>query len=91
MIERLTADDFAPLAGQTFGLPEPLPALTLASVTPSRRPAPPPARQGFSLLFRGAAQPQFGQGIYPLTHPALGTLEVFLVPVGAGEYEAVFN
>jgi hypothetical protein len=95
MLERVTVEDFAPLAGQAFVLPEPLPTLTLVRATPARRPAPPPARPGFSLLFRGPDSAPLGQGMYPLAHPAFGTLEIFLVPVGAGdgmrEYEAVFN
>ena len=58
------------------------------------------ARTGFTLLFGGSL---FGpnqrhylpQHIYPLEHPTLGQLNIFLVPLGpqAGEmrYQAVFN
>ena len=49
----------------------------------------------FSLLFRGARSPILPQSIYDLTHPDLGTLKIFLVPVqpsGDGaDYEAIFN
>lgn len=95
MIDILTVDDFAPLTGQAFALPGDGAALTLLDVTPSRCPVPPPRRRGFSLLFRGPEAAALGQGIVPLIHPRFGTLEVFLVPVGAGagtrDYEAVFN
>jgi hypothetical protein len=48
----------------------------------------------FSLLFvgRGALLPQ---GTYPLSHPALGEMNLFLVPIQTKKdgvcYEAVFN
>lgn len=49
----------------------------------------------FSLIFMGPSQPIFKQRIYNLTHPRLGSMDIFLVPVGeteAGiEYQAVFN
>ena len=54
-------------------------------------------RQGrpFSVLFRGPAEPILRQAIYHLEHPELGTLGLFLVPVGPDEhgmrYEAVFT
>ena len=49
----------------------------------------------FSLLFRGPPEPVLPQAIYPLTHPELGLLEIFLVPIGpTGDgmgYDAVFS
>ena len=52
-------------------------------------------RQPFSLVFRGPLQPVLPQRIYRLEHEGLGTLEIFLVPVGPDKdgmrYEAVFN
>jgi hypothetical protein len=36
----------------------------------------------FSLLFVAPTGRWLPQGTYPVTHPALGTLEIFLVPVG---------
>lgn len=48
----------------------------------------------FSLHFVGD-QHRLGQGIYPVTHAALGTMEVFLVPSGPGVgghgYHVVFG
>lgn len=52
-------------------------------------------RAPFSLIFEGPAEPQLPQATYALAHPALGSLDIFLVPVArspAGfRYEAVFN
>ncbi|MEA2872676.1 MAG: hypothetical protein QOH67_2652 [Hyphomicrobiales bacterium] len=49
----------------------------------------------FSLLFLSAPGPVLPQAIYPLTHPGLGTVELFLVPIGRVDgrngYEAVFT
>lgn len=53
------------------------------------------ARPQFSLVFRGGPDPPVAQRIYRLEHEELGTLELFLVPIGpdqAGQrYEAVFT
>jgi Domain of unknown function (DUF6916) len=52
-------------------------------------------RRPFSLIYRGPLQPILRQQIYPVEHPELGTLELFLVavgPEGGGMlYEAVFT
>jgi len=54
-----------------------------------------PQNEQFSLLFRVAADVPAAQGMREVTHPALGTLALFLVPVdrdGRGLYlEAAFN
>ena len=54
-----------------------------------------PRKQPFSLYFRGPRQPVLPQQIYRLEHDRMGTMEVFLVPIGPdGQgmgYEAVFN
>ena len=44
---------------------------------------------------RGAAGTSLPQAIYPLTHPALGMMEIFLVPIGplagGNGYQAIFT
>jgi hypothetical protein len=51
-------------------------------------------RRPFSIVFRGAPNLVLPQRIYPVEHAVLGTLQLFLVPLGpdrAGmRYEAVF-
>lgn len=48
----------------------------------------------FTLQFRGPAEPVLAQATYRLSHAALGTLEIFIVPTAAdadgAAYEAVF-
>lgn len=51
-------------------------------------------RRQFSLLLRGPQEPLLPQALYPLHHPDLGDLDLFLVPVGRDgdgtTYEAAF-
>ena len=53
------------------------------------------ARQSFSLLFRGPAEPMLPQQIYGLENITLGEQQIFLVPVGPDEtgmlYDSTFN
>jgi hypothetical protein len=55
-----------------------------------------PRSDPFSLEFTGPSQPALDQRIYRLEHHELGTLDIFLVPIGpdptgSPRYEAVFN
>jgi hypothetical protein len=49
----------------------------------------------FSIFFNGPAKPFLTQSTYSLSHDAMGTFDLFLVPIksdGDGSrYEAVFN
>jgi hypothetical protein len=49
----------------------------------------------FSLIFVAPKGPWLPQAIYPVTHPALGIMEIFLVPVGPVQggngYQAIFT
>lgn len=95
MREPLALDDFLPWLGQSFATAtadgQAL-ALALTQATPLPGGAA-GARQGFVLVFEGPAL--LGQGLHTLHHPALGPLDIFLVPVGncpqGLQYEAVFN
>jgi hypothetical protein len=64
-------------------------------VTPAGAPKPAPGKEGFSLLFSGAAKHSFPQGTYTLDHATLGSFTLLLVAVGpaasATRYEAVIN
>ena len=52
-------------------------------------------RQAFSVIFRGPQEPVLTQHTYTLHNENLGTLEIFLVPIGPDEkgmrYEALFT
>ena len=90
-LETRTAADFAPLRHQPFRLTaDHAPRLELELVEIAGAGGRP-----FSVLFRGPAEPLLTQRIYRLEHPALGPLDLFLVPVGREpdglRYEAVFT
>lgn len=96
-IENLTAADFSGHLESRF---EALLAdgnilsLALVSIAESRF-AVPGHRKGFSLIFTGPREPVLPQQIYSLTHPLMGRLDIFIVPIGVTadscRYEAVFN
>jgi hypothetical protein len=94
-IAALTAADFEPRINDDFriAMPDGAVALKLVEV----RAFANALRQGggFSLTFRTPPGPFLAQSIYPLDHPALGTLEIFLVPLGpkdgGNSYEAIFT
>jgi hypothetical protein len=72
--------------------------LRLISASPLGRPPTPNQnrRHAFSLLFTNPLTDQYlVQQMYEVTHSKLGTLHLFLVPMGPGstgmEYEAVFT
>lgn len=54
-----------------------------------------PRQERFSLIFRGPGEPYLPQNMYRIEHDVMGSLDLFLVPVGKDEdgiqYEAVFN
>jgi ribosomal protein S18 acetylase RimI-like enzyme len=101
MLAQLCGADFAPYVHQTFlvhleGI-EPI-KLELVGVTELRSPGPAagPRREPFTLLFLGPVSRQYLlQRTYRLEHEQLGTLDLFLVPLGPEQgrmrYEAVFN
>jgi hypothetical protein len=48
-------------------------------------------RVPFSLLFEYDRDTVLSQKVYPVTHDQIGELTLFLVPVGPGQMESVFN
>jgi hypothetical protein len=102
VLERLTADSFAPAVGDTFVLDaddagrldlELLESRLHEADAPPRDPSG--GRAPFSLLFRGPVEPILPQRIYRLEHHSLGAMEIFIVPIGQDAtgttYEAVFS
>jgi hypothetical protein len=110
-LQTLTAEDFRASQGTRFRLTAGSPGAgspvsvdtELAEVTEHPSGVPGSLRTPFSVLFHGPLQPVMPQGIYRLEHDRLGTLELFIVPVGPDEpsapgqapavmrYEAVFG
>lgn len=105
MLEKLTIQDFSGLLNETFQLELDSDEgdiritvfdMALVEVSPlGERQSAPGMRKGFSILFKGPESPLLTQKIYSLTHEKLGTLPLFIVPIGPGNggmlYEAVFN
>lgn len=94
-IATLSIDDFEPHLNAIFEMESsrgmvPLTLAKTESAGQARR-----ASGAFSLLFVAPAGAFLPQAIYPVRHPALGTLEIFLVPVGpvpgGNGYHAVFT
>jgi Domain of unknown function (DUF6916) len=110
-LQTLTAGDFRPHQGTRFRLtggsrPGSFAAsieAELVEVTDHAGSAPGTFRTPFSVLFYGPLEPVMPQGIYRVEHKQLGTMELFIVPLGPDEprapgqaptamrYEAVFG
>ena len=96
MLEHLTVDSFADRERETFRLRREGEAdLDLVLIEARGLRGAGEKRQPFSLVFHGPAEPVLDQMIRTLEHPDLGTLEIFLVPIGADSdgtrYEAIFT
>jgi hypothetical protein len=93
-VGKLTVADFEARRDEEFLLQGPSGPLPLKLHTVQR--LGPTQREGgaFSLQFLAPAGPFLPQAMYPLLHPGIGTIEIFLVPLGPREggncYEAIF-
>ena len=96
MLENLTIDSFAGHQGSSFRLVadgNQTLDLTLADVTALGDSG---VRQAFSLIFHApVGGPTLPQRIYRLEHETLGSLDLFVVPLGpkggAFRYEVIFT
>lgn len=89
---------YEPHVGQTFRLEfadHPPVDLTLVEAAPGPWQRPEGGKVAFRLEFSGPPQPLIAQRTYRIQHPALGPVDLFLVPLAQDEesatYEAVFN
>ena len=91
----LAIGDFSPHIDGTFDMQAaggvvPLKLVKVDPVGNSGR-----AGGAFSLLFVAPKGPWLRQAIYQVEHPALGTMDIFLVPVGpepdGNGYQAIFT
>lgn len=97
MLQDLTPASFEAHLGTPFrvhyGGESPLEVVLYEVKRHERHPGP--RAEPFSAFFRGPRNSILPQRIYRVEHDRLGTLEIFLVPVGPdGQgmgYEAVFN
>jgi uncharacterized protein DUF6916 len=92
MLDTLSATIFSPRLYEPFTLSDGSARLDLELVEVTELGATTPERRTpFSIVFRGPDRPTLPQRIYRLEHAELGAFELFLVPIGPGEYEAVFT
>ena len=95
MLDKLQRSDFEDLDNKTFQIDfgDAGKATAVLESTKGFNVDSGDRREPFALFFRSAGPPI--QRIYPVTHEKLGTLEIFLVPIGENEdgllYEAVFT
>lgn len=97
MLSQLTHAHFAGRLQETFRIDLGSSTLEVELIaTELLGPAPESdRRKPFSVVFQGPKEPLLPQQIYRLEHPEMGTLEVFLVPIGPNtkgqRYELVFS
>lgn len=98
ILKELTCQTFDPLVNQPFQValdPEPLSINLIECKSLSKGREAKGEREPFSLVFLGPGQPILSQRMYTLSHPSIGTIEIFLVPLGPGKsglkYEAIFT
>lgn len=96
-LDELDSSLFLPFVGQTFQIQDAERSypIVLEAVRELGHRRPDAKRNPFALVFRGSPGLRVPQRIYPIVHPELGTIELFLsqnsaTPAGA-ELEAVFN
>jgi hypothetical protein len=91
----VTADTFAPRLQSGFRLRTGAAEIELTLAEVRRHGHAVRAGGAFSLLFVASSGPALPQAVHAMTHADLGTLEIFLVPVGPSSggmgYEAVFT
>jgi hypothetical protein len=88
----LSVDDFAGLRGDRFRIaPGDAPDFEAELVEVSEITREPGGRAPFSLVLKGGPTPPLPQRIYRVEHAELGALEIFLVPIAADRYEAIFT
>ena len=94
-LSTLMPQDFEPLDGETFTLAASERELAIKLVEVRRLGAALREGGAFSLVFASPPGPVLAQGTYPVTHAALGTLEVFVVPLapkdGMNQHQVIFT
>jgi len=95
---QLVFEDFKDKVGDVFAVGDegwPSIPLTLTEAELLTNRLPPDVRPPFSLIFLAKDPRVLPQRLYRLEHDGMGTLSIFLVPVGKDasgvRYQAVFN
>jgi hypothetical protein len=100
MGEQVTLETFEPHVGSQFQLDAGFAdlvdiRLVEAVAAPERFAKAGFGRAPFSITFRGPVDVRLSQRTYTITHPQLGAMDIFLVPIQPDEqgplYEAAFS
>ena len=101
MLERFTLATFAEHLGTWFRVhfdgvsPLEVELIQATQLRPPPRAGESGRGEAFSLVFRGAGDRLLPQKTFRVEHEKLGTLDLFLVPIGPDKegllYEAIFN
>jgi hypothetical protein len=94
-VSSLTPSDFEPHVGHEFTVDVNGKRLGLKLTQVERLGTALREGGAFSLLFLSPPGPFLAQGSYPMQHPVLGPLELFMVPLGpkdgSNRYEVIFT
>ena len=94
-LSALKPADFEPHIGQQFQIEANGKRLDLKLAEVERLGAAVRDGGAFSLVFLSAPGPFLPQGVYPLQHPTLGIIELFVVPLGpkngSNQYQVIFT
>ena len=96
-LRTFTIETFEPLIGEPFRIhvdeAPPIEVELISAVPHGRKSSV--GRAPFSIVFRGPSQLVLAQMTYRMEHAALGSFELFIVPIGPDEtgmrYEAIFG
>ena len=94
-IDRLTREDFTDLPVASLAIRFGEAGVPVAVTELRDLPSHSPRSAPFAVTLQGPRDPMLPQGIYPLMHPTLGQLDIFIVPVARDKtstsYELIFN
>lgn len=88
---QLTLEAFRPAVGQAFTVSDEGGAKVELILAEAAEVGAGPHAPAFSLLFHGPADPLMPQATYRFEHGSLGTMEIFIVPLGRDEHSAVYE
>jgi uncharacterized protein DUF6916 len=95
MLEKLTCDTFAEHLNSQFRIQNGVANPITVELIEANEAGSSPRYEAFSIIFRGPSDTFLPQGIYPVDHDEIGTLELFIVPIRKDNdglyYEACFN
>ncbi len=90
-LSELTLADFSPLVGDAFVCRQDAGDVSLVLEAAAGSGRMWDGREGFSLVLSGPVEPMLGQGMYRLVHGSLGSVDLFMVPIGSADDRAQYE